>query len=144
MKIVFGNFGITALYLIFMCESYEVKPVFVFVPNEWVVLDHLANMQEHHLLQLLSGIIPWIDPPHAVSQAIECGKSERLYSCKWPFLSSFYVPCSYNFFEASHILWFFQWDAWWLPGIIIYGNCDYSHCVWPTLEICKVGDNFSW
>lgn len=35
-----------------------------------------ANMQEHHLLQLLSGIIPWIDPPHAVSQAIECGKSE--------------------------------------------------------------------
>lgn len=33
-------------------------------------------MQEHHLLQLLSGIIQWIDPPDAVSQAIEDGKSE--------------------------------------------------------------------
>jgi hypothetical protein len=37
-------------------------------------------MQEHHLLQLLSGIIQWIDPPDAVSQAIEDGKSERSYS----------------------------------------------------------------
>lgn len=35
-------------------------------------------MQEGHLLQLLSGIIQWIDPPDVVSQAIECGKSERL------------------------------------------------------------------
>ncbi|KAM5561712.1 hypothetical protein ABKV19_022354 [Rosa sericea] len=35
-----------------------------------------VQMHEHHLLQLLSGIIPWIDPPDAVSRAIECGKSE--------------------------------------------------------------------
>ncbi|KAJ4834159.1 hypothetical protein Tsubulata_008143 [Turnera subulata] len=34
------------------------------------------QMQEHHLLHLLSGILQWIDPPDAVSQAIECGKSE--------------------------------------------------------------------
>ncbi|KAF3452354.1 hypothetical protein FNV43_RR02787 [Rhamnella rubrinervis] len=34
------------------------------------------QMYEHHILQLLSGIIQWIDPPDAVSKAIECGKSE--------------------------------------------------------------------
>lgn len=33
-------------------------------------------MQEHHLIQLLSGIIQWIDPPDAVSKAIGSGKSE--------------------------------------------------------------------
>ncbi|XP_048236240.1 exportin-4 isoform X1 [Ricinus communis] len=33
-------------------------------------------IQEQHLLLLLSGIIQWIDPPDAVSQAIESGKSE--------------------------------------------------------------------
>lgn len=35
-----------------------------------------GQMQEKHLLQLLSGIIQWINPPDAVSKAIECGKSE--------------------------------------------------------------------
>ncbi|XP_038715218.1 exportin-4 [Tripterygium wilfordii] len=35
-----------------------------------------ALIQEHHLLLLLSGIIMWIDPPDAVSKAIQCGKSE--------------------------------------------------------------------
>ncbi|XP_057961919.1 uncharacterized protein LOC131153553 isoform X2 [Malania oleifera] len=35
-----------------------------------------VQMQEHHLLQMLSGVIQWIDPPDAVSKAIECGKSE--------------------------------------------------------------------
>ncbi|KAL6142910.1 hypothetical protein ACLB2K_061185 [Fragaria x ananassa] len=35
-----------------------------------------VQMHEHHLLQLLSGVIQWIDPPDAVSRAIECGKSE--------------------------------------------------------------------
>lgn len=34
-----------------------------------------------HLLQLLAGIILWIDPPDAISNAIACGKSERLHSC---------------------------------------------------------------
>lgn len=53
-------------------------------------------MYEHHILQLLSGIIQWIDPPDAVSKAIECGKSERSYPCLPAFschmaLSSFYV-----------------------------------------------------
>lgn len=38
----------------------------------------IVQMHEHHLLQLLSGVIQWIDPPDAVSRAIECGKSERL------------------------------------------------------------------
>ncbi|XP_052200031.1 uncharacterized protein LOC127806606 isoform X10 [Diospyros lotus] len=35
-----------------------------------------GQMQERHLLQLLSGIIEWISPPDVVSKAIECGKSE--------------------------------------------------------------------
>ncbi|KAF7805232.1 exportin-4 isoform X1 [Senna tora] len=35
-----------------------------------------GKMHEHHLLQLLSGIIEWVDPPDAVSKAIEDGKSE--------------------------------------------------------------------
>ncbi|RYR02507.1 hypothetical protein Ahy_B06g081302 isoform B [Arachis hypogaea] len=35
-----------------------------------------VKMHEHHLLQLLSGIIEWVDPPDAVSRAIESGKSE--------------------------------------------------------------------
>lgn len=34
------------------------------------------QLHEHHLLQLLSGIIQWIDPPDAISKAIESGKSE--------------------------------------------------------------------
>lgn len=42
------------------------------------VLDNV-QMHERHLLQLLSGIIQWVDPPDAVSRAIECGKSERFY-----------------------------------------------------------------
>ncbi|XVF06407.1 hypothetical protein REPUB_Repub06bG0046100 [Reevesia pubescens] len=35
-----------------------------------------GKTQENHLLQLLSGILQWIDPPDAVSKAIEEGKSE--------------------------------------------------------------------
>uniref|UniRef100_A0A2N9GZS8 Uncharacterized protein n=1 Tax=Fagus sylvatica TaxID=28930 RepID=A0A2N9GZS8_FAGSY len=35
-----------------------------------------GQMHEHHLLPLLSGIIEWIDPPDAVTKAIEDGKSE--------------------------------------------------------------------
>ncbi|KAJ8760582.1 hypothetical protein K2173_015249 [Erythroxylum novogranatense] len=34
------------------------------------------EMQVHHWIQLLSGIIQWIDPPDVISQAIECGKSK--------------------------------------------------------------------
>lgn len=36
-------------------------------------------MHEQHLLQLLSRIIEWVDPPDTVSQAIEDGKSERYW-----------------------------------------------------------------
>ncbi|CAK9137241.1 unnamed protein product [Ilex paraguariensis] len=35
-----------------------------------------GHMQGQHLLQLLLGIIQWIDPPDTVSKEIECGKSE--------------------------------------------------------------------
>ncbi|XP_077228966.1 exportin-4 protein isoform X2 [Tasmannia lanceolata] len=35
-----------------------------------------GQMQEKHLLQMLSGVIQWIDPPAAILNAIRCGKSE--------------------------------------------------------------------
>ncbi|GAV82986.1 LOW QUALITY PROTEIN: JmjC domain-containing protein/JmjN domain-containing protein/zf-C5HC2 domain-containing protein/FYRN domain-containing protein/FYRC domain-containing protein/CRM1_C domain-containing protein [Cephalotus follicularis] len=43
-----------------------------------------GQMQEYHLLQLLSGIVQWIDPPDAVSKAIESGQSgsEMLDGCR--------------------------------------------------------------
>ncbi|KAE8653609.1 hypothetical protein Csa_007263 [Cucumis sativus] len=43
-----------------------------------------GQMHENHLLQLLLGIIQWIDPPDAVSRAIESGKceSEMLDGCR--------------------------------------------------------------
>ncbi|KAI4370235.1 hypothetical protein MLD38_018605 [Melastoma candidum] len=43
-----------------------------------------GRLHEHHLLQLLSGVIKWIDPPDAVSKEIESGKSssELLDGCR--------------------------------------------------------------
>ncbi|KAL0349232.1 UNVERIFIED_CONTAM: Exportin-4 [Sesamum angustifolium] len=38
-----------------------------------------GNMQRQHLLQMLAGIVQWIEPPDAVSKAIKSGKSERPY-----------------------------------------------------------------
>ncbi|KVH96682.1 Armadillo-type fold [Cynara cardunculus var. scolymus] len=35
-----------------------------------------GHSQGKHLLQLISGIIQWIDPPDVVAKAIECGRSE--------------------------------------------------------------------
>lgn len=43
----------------------------------WFIDVDNGQMHEHHLLPLLSGIIEWIDPPDAVTKAIEDGKSER-------------------------------------------------------------------
>ncbi|XP_061366360.1 uncharacterized protein LOC133309585 isoform X2 [Gastrolobium bilobum] len=49
-----------------------------------VFLSDDGKMHERHLLQLLCGIIEWVDPPDAVSKAIECGKceSEMLDGCR--------------------------------------------------------------
>ncbi|XP_073222113.1 uncharacterized protein [Cicer arietinum] len=41
-----------------------------------VFLSDDGKMHERHLLQLLSGILEWVDPPDVVSKAIENGKSE--------------------------------------------------------------------
>lgn len=51
-------------------------------------------MQEHHLLQLLSGILEWVDPPDVVAQAIESGKSERSILVYFVFYF-FIVPSSF-------------------------------------------------
>ncbi|XP_028770687.1 LOW QUALITY PROTEIN: exportin-4 [Neltuma alba] len=40
------------------------------------LFDYDMKMHEQHLLQLLCGIIDWVDPPGVVSKAIEDGKSE--------------------------------------------------------------------
>ncbi|RDX59766.1 Exportin-4, partial [Mucuna pruriens] len=49
-----------------------------------VFLSDDGKMHEQHFLQLLSGIIEWVDPPDAVSKAIENGKSdsEMLDGCR--------------------------------------------------------------
>ncbi|XP_022633524.1 exportin-4 isoform X4 [Vigna radiata var. radiata] len=49
-----------------------------------VFLSDDRKMHEQHLLQLLSGIIEWVDPPDAVLKAIENGKSdsEMLDGCR--------------------------------------------------------------
>lgn len=63
-------------------------------------------MHEHHLLQLLSGIIEWIDPPDAVSRAIESGKSERFM-----FLTTIfhrYINCSFYISDALTLLVIFS------------------------------------
>ncbi|XP_024025186.1 exportin-4 [Morus notabilis] len=70
----------------FSCEGYWLDcPIAVSARKLIVQFCSLAGtifpsdnvqMHEHHLLQLLSGIIAWIDPPDAVSRAIESGKSE--------------------------------------------------------------------
>lgn len=94
-------------------------------------------MQEHHLLELLCGIIPWLDPPDAVSKAIECGKSERLYP--WKLL---FPPAKLLCFFAitiSHLHFgFLQRDAWRLSCFVVHCNCYNSLCVWPTVKINKV------
>ncbi|KAE8009944.1 hypothetical protein FH972_006349 [Carpinus fangiana] len=41
-----------------------------------IFLSDNGQMHKHHLLQLLSGILDWMDPPDVVSKLIECGKSE--------------------------------------------------------------------
>ncbi|CAN8260467.1 unnamed protein product [Cochlearia groenlandica] len=43
-----------------------------------------AQMQEQHLLLLLSGILPWIDPPDVISKEIEEGRSgsEMIDGCR--------------------------------------------------------------
>ncbi|KAG8390023.1 hypothetical protein BUALT_Bualt01G0040100 [Buddleja alternifolia] len=35
-----------------------------------------GHTQRQHLLQLLAGVVQWLEPPDVVSKAIECGKSE--------------------------------------------------------------------
>lgn len=43
-----------------------------------------GQMQEQHLVQILSGIIQWVNPPDAISEAIEDGRtaSEMLDGCR--------------------------------------------------------------
>lgn len=76
----------TALRQKFSCEGYWLDcPIAVSARKLIVQFLSLTGtifpsdnvqLHEHHLLQLLSGIIQWIDPPDAVSKAIESGKSE--------------------------------------------------------------------
>nr|XP_009769597.1 PREDICTED: exportin-4 isoform X3 [Nicotiana sylvestris] len=75
-----------ALRLKFSCEEYWLDcPLAVSARKLIVQFCSLSgtifpsddgNSQKQHLLHLLSGIIPWIDPPGAVSKSIENGKSE--------------------------------------------------------------------
>ncbi|KAL3030626.1 hypothetical protein AAZX31_03G230100 [Glycine max] len=83
-----------ALRLKFSCEGYWLDCPIAVSARKLVVqfcsltgavfLSDDGKMHEQHLLQLLSGIIEWVDPPDAVSKAIENGKSdsEMLDGCR--------------------------------------------------------------
>ncbi|KAG5084463.1 hypothetical protein JHK84_054501 [Glycine max] len=83
-----------ALRLKFSCEGYWLDcPIAVSARKLLVQFCSLTGavflsddgkMHEQHLLQLLSGIIEWVDPPDAISKAIENGKSdsEMLDGCR--------------------------------------------------------------
>lgn len=83
-----------ALRLKFSCEGYWLDcPIAVSARKLVVQFCSLTGnvfpsdngiTQERHLLQLLSGIIEWVDPPDVVSKAIENGKSdsEMLDGCR--------------------------------------------------------------
>ncbi|KAI4350108.1 hypothetical protein L6164_010625 [Bauhinia variegata] len=69
----------------FSCEGYWLdcpiavaarKLIVQFCSLTGTIFHDDGKMHEQHLLQLLSGIIEWVDPPNTVSRAIECGKSE--------------------------------------------------------------------
>ncbi|XP_021888651.1 exportin-4 isoform X1 [Carica papaya] len=76
----------SALRKKFLCEGYWLDcPIAVSTRKLIVQFCSLTGtvfssdngqMQEHHFLQLLSGILEWIDPPDVISKAIEGGKSE--------------------------------------------------------------------
>ncbi|KAK7337953.1 hypothetical protein VNO77_18547 [Canavalia gladiata] len=64
-----------------------------------VFLSDDGKLHESHLLQLLSGIIEWVDPPDAVSKAIECGKSdsEMLDGCRaFLAMANVTTPCVFD------------------------------------------------
>ncbi|CAL0301805.1 unnamed protein product [Lupinus luteus] len=64
-----------------------------------VFLSDDGKMHERHLLQLLSGIVEWVDPPDAVSQAIQCGKSESemIDGCRALLaVATVTTPCVFN------------------------------------------------
>ncbi|XP_029124610.1 exportin-4 [Cajanus cajan] len=83
-----------ALRLKFSCEGYWLDCPIAVSARKLIVqfcsltgtvfLSDDGKMHEQHLLQLLSGIIEWVDPPDVVSKAIENGKSdsEMLDGCR--------------------------------------------------------------
>lgn len=42
-----------------------------------------GQAQEKHLLQMLSGVIQWIDPPDVAFEAVRRGKSERFSASRF-------------------------------------------------------------
>ncbi|CAJ1961162.1 unnamed protein product [Sphenostylis stenocarpa] len=75
-----------ALRLKFSCEGYWLDCPIAVSARKLVVqfcsltgpvfLSDYGKIHEQHLLQLLSGIMGWVDPPDAVSKTIENGKSD--------------------------------------------------------------------
>lgn len=62
-----------------------------------------AQMREQHLLLLLSGVLPWIDPPDVISKEIEEGRSGRWAAQhSWPVW--FLLSCIPN---LTLCCWFF-------------------------------------
>lgn len=57
-------------------SSLPYQDIYFSVSDLFNNLDN-AQMREQHLLLLLSGVLPWIDPPDVISKEIEEGRSGR-------------------------------------------------------------------
>lgn len=70
--ICFANLGMMDVHHILLIDIY----INLSVSDLFNNLDN-AQMREQHLLLLLSGVLPWIDPPDVISKEIEEGRSGR-------------------------------------------------------------------
>jgi len=59
------------------CSSrFSYRAIYLSVCDLFNNLDNV-QMRDQHLLLLLTGVLPWIDPPDVISKEIEEGRSGR-------------------------------------------------------------------
>lgn len=62
-----------------LITPFLLRYIYIFYLSVSDLFNNLDNVQmrEQHLLLLLSGVLPWIDPPDVISKEIEEGRSGR-------------------------------------------------------------------
>ncbi|CAI8615607.1 unnamed protein product [Vicia faba] len=101
-----------------------------------------GKMHERHLLQLLSGILEWVDPPDAVSKAIENGKSdsEMIDGCR-ALLAIANVTTPYvfdNLLKSIRAIGTFTFLSMWMSEVIkvlITSNTEEETWSWEARDI---------